>query len=295
MSDQSPLISVVMPFFNCESTLGDAIRSIMWQTYENWELLLFDDGSTDNGLKVAHSFNDPRLRIFSSEENKGLSTRLNQCVATARGDFIARMDSDDVSYPDRFEKQLAHLQSRPEIDLLGTGMVVFGAGGRITGKRRIPQSHEEICRRPRQGFAIGHPTWMGRASWFKSNPYNVDMPAAEDWELLFRTYKTARFENVGDILLGLRERLSVKKAIRYRTTHVKYAWTTSKGLEKPAAITTMILPHTAKALIEVLAMGSGLDYTILRHRARPVSASERAQWEGVWDAINNRKSSRRAP
>ena len=287
MSDLSPLISVVMPFFNCESTLGDAIRSIIWQTYENWELLLFDDGSTDHGLRVAKSFNDPRLRIFSSSENRGLSARLNQCVAEARGELIARMDSDDISYPDRLEKQRLHLQKRHEIDLLGTGMMVFGSEGRIAGKRSIPRSHEEICKRPEQGFSLGHPTWMGRASWFKSNPYNVDLPATGDWELLFRTYKAGRFENISDILLGLREKLCLKKTVYYRLSRVQYVWTTSRCLEKPSVIIKMIIPQVAKAAVEIFSIGSGLDYQILRHRARPVSADETARWEAIWAALKD--------
>src|ERR1039458_2052600 len=96
-----PLVSIGMPAFNCEKTLAVAIHSILNQTYSNWELLLMEDGSSDRTPEVAQSFSDPRISVFADQSHKGLVPRLNQAVAMSRGKYFARMDADDVAYPER--------------------------------------------------------------------------------------------------------------------------------------------------------------------------------------------------
>jgi glycosyltransferase involved in cell wall biosynthesis len=123
----SPLIIIGMPIFNCEETLATAIRSILNQTYDNRELLLMEDGSTDRTLEVARSFSDPRISVFTDHSNKRLTPRLNQAVAMSRGRYFAHADADDVAYPERLERQVDYLERHPEIDLLGCGMLAFKA------------------------------------------------------------------------------------------------------------------------------------------------------------------------
>ena len=124
--DDCPLVSIGLPTFNCEKTLAIAIRSILNQTYGNWELLLMEDGSSDRTLEVARSFSDPRISVFTDHSHKGRVPRLNQAVAMSRGEYFARMDADDVAYPERLERQAEYLAWHPDIDLLGCGILVFG-------------------------------------------------------------------------------------------------------------------------------------------------------------------------
>src|SRR5690349_16140442 len=116
---RSPLLSVGLPVFNAASTLPLAISSIVAQTFRDWELLILDDGSSDSSVAVANGFRDSRIRVISDGRHAGLSERLNQAVALSRGRYFARMDADDCSYPERFERQLGFLQHNREVDLVG--------------------------------------------------------------------------------------------------------------------------------------------------------------------------------
>src|SRR5665647_2642353 len=110
-SDERPLITVAMPVYNAGKYLRLAVLSIVHQTFTDWELLIVDDGSTDNALQDIADIDDARIRIYRDGENKGLAARLNECIDLARGRYIARMDQDDVSYPVRFVRQIAALQN----------------------------------------------------------------------------------------------------------------------------------------------------------------------------------------
>ena len=118
MSD--PMVTVAMSVHNAAPTLESALQSILWQTFQDWELIVVDDGSTDQTPRILSRFTDRRVRLVQGEEGqKGLAFRLNQCVQLARGKYIARMDADDISYPERLERQVQYLETHPDIDLLG--------------------------------------------------------------------------------------------------------------------------------------------------------------------------------
>jgi glycosyltransferase involved in cell wall biosynthesis len=179
-----PCVSVIMPFYNAENSLGAAVNSICRQTYTDWELLLCDDGATDRSSVVARSCSDRRIRAWSDGRDLTLGARLNECVDRATDSFIAPMDADDVSYPTRIEQQLRFLQSHPEVDVVSTQAVVFRAGGVPIGKWTAPLTHNEIVSRPRLGFRLCHPAWMGRTEWFRQNRYRSEAVRCEDIDLL---------------------------------------------------------------------------------------------------------------
>src|SRR6516164_1614607 len=158
----SPLVSIGMPAFNCEETLAVAIRSILSQSCEDWELLVMEDGSGDGTLEVARSFSDSRISVISDASHKGLVARLNQAVEISLGKYFARMDADDVAYPERFERQVEYLERHPQVDLVGCHMLMFRDGGIAFGCRLTPENHEVICDQPASGFRIAHATLMGR-------------------------------------------------------------------------------------------------------------------------------------
>src|SRR5690606_35195951 len=114
-----------IPFFNAELYLADSIKSVIKQSFKDWELILIDDGSTDQSLDIAKSFaeKDSRIRLISDGNNKKLPARLNQIIQESKYDYVARMDADDLIHPDRLKIQIEFLEKNPEFDLVSTGVV----------------------------------------------------------------------------------------------------------------------------------------------------------------------------
>ncbi|PJI34502.1 glycosyltransferase family 2 protein [Acinetobacter pseudolwoffii] len=176
-------ISIGIPFFNAEKYLEDAIKSVLAQTFQNWELILVDDGSTDRSLEIAQSFVDPRIRIIADGYNRRLPYRLNQIINEAKYDLIARMDADDLMAVDRLEKQVKVLNENPEIDLVVTSLYSIGNKNEILGKR-IYSNHQMQPKEILQGLTnLLHPSLLARKAWCKRNPYQVNNCLAEDYEL----------------------------------------------------------------------------------------------------------------
>jgi glycosyltransferase involved in cell wall biosynthesis len=148
---------------------------------------------------------------------------LNECIDRARGLYLARMDADDVAYPDRLARQLAFLVDHAEVDLCSAGAMVFGKGGRPLWRFRPAGEHARITRSPFRGFPLWHPVWMGRIEWFRRWRYEESAWLAQDQELLLRSYRSSRFANLPQVLLGYRrERASLKKLLRYKLLLIKY-------------------------------------------------------------------------
>ena len=194
-----------MSVFNCGPALIPTIRSLLHQTYDNWELILLDDGSTDDTPLLAKSFHDRRIRLIVDGFNRGLGARLNQAVDLSGGDYFARIDGGDVAYPERLAVQVRFLETHPEVDLVASRIIIFSGLGRVVGRYPFLQTHEAICRRPWSGFQLPHPTWMGRMAWFRKNAYSSAMRKSQDQELLLRTYRRSRDDALDQILLGYRK------------------------------------------------------------------------------------------
>ena len=105
---ENPLISVLIPVYNAELFIGESISSILNQTYTNWELIIIDDGSNDNSASIIGNITDPRIH-FHKQENSGMGSALNKAILLANGKYLARQDADDISLPERFEKQIDFL------------------------------------------------------------------------------------------------------------------------------------------------------------------------------------------
>lgn len=128
----NPKVSVIMGVYNCEATLAEAIDSILHQTYPHWELVMCDDGSTDGTYALAEKYqreHPEKIVLLKNEQNRKLSYSLNRCLKAATGELIARMDGDDISHPDRFERQVEYLSSHPKIQLVGSDMQCFDETG----------------------------------------------------------------------------------------------------------------------------------------------------------------------
>lgn len=281
MTDHSPLVSIGMPVYNGAGTLAAAIRSIINQTYQNWELLVMDDGSTDGSEHVAAGFGDPRIRIVKGGDNRGIVFRLNEAVRLAQGDYFARMDADDIAFPQRLERQVSYLEKHSEISLIGAQVLVFSGDGVVKGCVPVVSSHEEIVARPWMGFCLAHPTWMGRRHWFLANPYDHAANGAEDQQLLFRTRKMVRFACLQEVLLGYREEdRTLKKLWARRRCFLK-------GIVPVALRTDSVGLAIVIVAVQLAKMASDLGHSVfgtklLRNRMLALDTSALQQWSDVW-------------
>jgi glycosyltransferase involved in cell wall biosynthesis len=274
---------------NCRRTIALAVGSIIFQSYENWELLVTDDGSTDGTLEALKIFaHDPRMRIFSDRKNKGLPARLNEMIARARGKFLARMDGDDISYPFRLEQQVDYLESHPDTDLVGGGILVFDGDGSIVGKRQPPLEHELICANPYAGFPLSHPTYCGKTEWFRKYGYINAAVRCEDQDLLLRSYRQSRFGNIPGIVLGYREgSLELQKILKSRRYFSNRIWLVALEANDPISGVKGVLAQYLKGAVDIFAVKTGMQRILLGHRARPVTAAEAESWRNVWQAAKS--------
>lgn len=198
------MITIGIPFYNAEATLVDAVRSVFAQTFQDWELLLVDDGSSDDSLSIAQAVNDPRVRVVSDTHNKGLAYRLNQIAQLAQGQYLARMDADDLMHPRRLQTQLDLLDAQPDVDAVQTGMCIVDKNLNPTGIR----FKTSLDTRPAAVLAHGllfHATLTGNTSWFRANPYNETLMRIQDHELWCRTCQNSTFATLPDPLYFCRE------------------------------------------------------------------------------------------
>jgi glycosyltransferase involved in cell wall biosynthesis len=279
----APLVSIAMPFYNAGSTVGAAIRSILLQTYPNWELLLCDDGSADASREIARSFGDPRIVVCGDGRRLQLGARLNECIGWARGEYLARMDADDIAYPRRLEKQVWFLEEHPQVDLTGGWAVLFEDGGAPAGKRADPAEHREIARHPLHSFKLIHPTFLGRTAWFRRHWYRPDAIRCEDHDLLFRARGSSRYANVPEIVLGYRQgAMDLRKRLRSRWMWFRCAGPYLDRAERLRVASVELL----KSCRDAAAVAARADGAWLRSRAEALTGDELREWQRVWASVS---------
>lgn len=207
MVNNSTLVSIGIPFYNSEKYLEDAIKSVVKQTYSDWELILMDDGSTDSSIDIARKFekNNNRIKVVSDGNNFGLPKRLNQLSQLSTGFYYARMDADDIMHPDRIKNQVEYLIDNPEIDLLGSGLISIDNDNNITGIRKGSFLKDITLQMVIRMTWCVHPTITGKLEWFQNNPYDEDLRRAQDYELWIRTVNKSVFVRLQEPYLFYRE------------------------------------------------------------------------------------------
>ncbi|MDD3012238.1 MAG: glycosyltransferase family 2 protein [Candidatus Gastranaerophilales bacterium] len=199
----NPEITVLMPVYNSEKYLKESIESILNQTFKDFEFLILNDGSTDQSVNIIESYSDSRIRLIHNEQNLGLISTLNRGIDLSQGKYIARMDSDDISFPERLEKQFKLMEEKKDIGICGTLFQVFGKHNYIPNH---PENTELIKAYLIFGCYIGHPTIMIRKSILEQHDlkYDDNFKHAEDYELWTRVIKYSKFTNIQEILLHYR-------------------------------------------------------------------------------------------
>jgi glycosyltransferase involved in cell wall biosynthesis len=195
-----PKVSVLLPVYNGGKYLGEAIESILRQTFTDFEFIIIDDGSTDRSVEIVTSYNDRRIRLIRNGSNLGLIATLNRGLGAASGEYIARMDADDVSLPERLSRQVAFMDARPELVASGTWAKEIDEGGNITGDRRITFGEQM-----EYGFwwpcPIIHPSAIIRKSLLGDLRYDPRALHAEDYDLWLSLKKKYALDNLPEYLI----------------------------------------------------------------------------------------------
>ncbi len=206
-----PLVSVILPVYNANGFLPAAIESILNQTYKNFELIAINDGSTDNSLEILKKYakKDKRIKIVNNKKNLNISRSLNIGIISAKGQFIARMDADDISLPNRLESQIKYLLNHKDIVILGGQCKTIDTDGKIIGHKLFPVTNNKICEALYYENPIQHPTVVFNKNLIPKNFtwYNPELPPAEDYDLFFRMAKFGKYHNLKKYVLKYRQYL----------------------------------------------------------------------------------------
>lgn len=215
-------ISVVMSVFNAEKYLARAIDSILEQTYSDFELIIINDNSTDASGQILKCYEqkDSRIIVLENEENIGLTKSLNKGLAVAKGEYIARMDADDISVPNRFEKQVLFLDSNPDYTFVSCIGRYIDENGKLEQLRPFPETNEEIYAMMPKVDAVMHPGVMFRRDDVAQiGNYCEDFRVVQDYDLWFRGMAAGyKFYNIQEPLVLFRrnETYNTRKSKAYR-------------------------------------------------------------------------------
>ncbi|WP_111809519.1 glycosyltransferase family 2 protein [Aeromonas allosaccharophila] len=200
---KEPLVSVIMSVYNCGDYIEEALISMLTQSYMNLEIIIIDDGSDDRTCDLINrvAIVDPRI-YFYQRERKGIASNLNDALVMAKGEFIARMDGDDISTPDRIARQVDFLIKNPEIDIVGCWLQLFGLRDEVWHYR----AEDNFIKNSVLLFSngVGHNSILVRASVYKQFRYDVDYTDVEDtelWTRMFTSHPEVRFANIREVLV----------------------------------------------------------------------------------------------
>lgn len=210
---KNPLVSIILPTYNGHKVLGDALDSLLVQTYTNIEVIIIDDASQSGILDIIDKrCHSGKVRYVCNKNNLGLAASLNVGIEHAHGEYVARMDDDDFSMPDRIAKQVAFLEANRGVDVVGTGVAFYDQDLKFIRNYVFPADHDAIVKHLCRGNPLAHPTVMMRSSFLRrSGGYKASLRRMEDLELWGRMAKQSCYANMTDILL--RHRVKQSKAL----------------------------------------------------------------------------------
>lgn len=200
----APRVTVLMPVYNGERYLREAMESILQQTFDDFEFLIINDGSTDSTANIVGSYSDKRIKLIHNDGNQGLVASLNKGLALARGEFIARMDADDISRSERLALQVRFMDANPLVGVCGSWVQFFPKSNSKIWK--LPESSEEIRCWQFHSVGVAHPSVMLRRQLFMEHElvYDEHYRHIEDFELWGRAIRIMDFANIQKVLLNYR-------------------------------------------------------------------------------------------
>ena len=223
MNMKNPEVTVLMSVYNGEKYLREAIDSILNQTFENFEFLIINDGSTDGTADTLQSYNDPRIKIINNEKNIGLTKSLNRGLKIARGEYIARQDADDVSMPERLEKEVNFLNQNRNIGLVGTYSLRINEKGNVLHVARPLNDDRELKEKLLIGNQFGHGSVMFRRECIeKVGSYREEFKSSQDYDLWLRIADFFDVANIPELLYKWRLNVNSISVVR-KDQQDKYA------------------------------------------------------------------------
>lgn len=231
----TPLLSVVMPVYNAENYLVAAINSVLKQTFRDFEFIIVDDASTDSSWKIIQRYAKrypSKIKAYQNPKNIKQAKTVNQAISRAQGEYIARMDADDISLPTRFERQLAFLAANKKTVAIGSQCLVIDAKGKVTGEKKFPTAFEDIYKYIFKFCPVQQPTFMiaKRRLPRDFSFYNHNLAPVEDVELLFKLFKYGRVENMDEYLLLYRIHGKNSSLQSFRKSYVLTFLSRMKGI-----------------------------------------------------------------
>jgi glycosyltransferase involved in cell wall biosynthesis len=202
-----PLVSIILAVYNCERYLGEAIESVRSQTYQNWELLIVDDASTDTSANCAAKAaeEDHRIHLFRQANNSGQTACANLGIDRAVGKYIARLDADDMMLPERLAKQVDYMESHPDVGLLGTAYEMIDEQGDLIATCAVPTGAAELRLLLKTKNPILQPSMMMSADCLRRiGAYSEMYPYAEDYALCIKFAEASKVENLDEVLTRYR-------------------------------------------------------------------------------------------
>lgn len=274
-----PEVSVLMTAYNAERDIAAAVSSILSQTFRELELIVVDDGSSDGTLRVLESFKDPRLRVLRQRENKGQTASLNAGLRLARAPLVARQDADDLSHPERIQRQAVEFHRRPDLVLLGTQGVVMNPRAILTGLLSAPLGAREI----RGWFAWGNPfihtsVMFRRAAAERLGGYDERFRICQDYDMWMRMAELGEADNLPGRLVAYRVYAgslsrSREDVTRMESETIRGRWRASGWWSLSARTRALLALSAAGAGMSpgqralALALGAGWVLKWLRERA----------------------------
>ena len=239
-------VSIIMGIYNCENTLDESLQSIFNQTFQNWEFIICNDGSTDNSYSIVEKYakNDKRIKLIQNEKNMGLNYTLNHCLKYAQGEYIARMDGDDISLPTRLQKEVEFLDSHPDYSIVSTPMIYFDERGEFAiGKSiKIPTKYDAI-----KGTPFCHaPCMVRKRAYDAVKGYSIDKKTlrVEDYDLWIRMMSLGfRGYNLSEPLYKMRDDRDAysRRKYKYRINEAYVKYKAIKLLKLPLKYSVFIL------------------------------------------------------
>lgn len=201
-----PKVSIIMPVYNAEKYLQEAFQSILFQTFDDFELIIVNDASSDSSPEILHGITDPRVRVVTHEMNKGAAESRNDAISMAQGEYIAIMDADDISLPNRLDSQVRFLDKHPDIALVGCGIYdTIDEEGHILLTSRLPQDNDLIQKTMIERWCFLHPSIMFRREVVERvGLYRKDFEPAEDHDFILRILDHYKAHNLNERIVQYR-------------------------------------------------------------------------------------------
>lgn len=272
---KSPLVTIGLPFYNNSRTLELAIKSVLLQTYINWELIIINDGSTDKSSKIVDYYKniDTRINFIDDNVNKGLVYRLNQIINIANGEYIARFDADDIMIPTRIEKQMQYLLENPDIDIVATSIYTIDENNIPKGKRDINPILKTFDNIIKKKF-VTHPTILGKTLWFQKFMYR-SLHRAEDLDLWVRSFENSNFYRIQEPLYIYREgNVNILNYINSAKTFKRILKLYGPKYYNKLQILNILINTNIKILLYILFGFLNLQYILTNKRNNRLTANE---------------------